>query len=209
MKLKEISKLCKATGRVIMSEVRGTQWIGNGYASFPMLGMPELDEETVFTCLDFDKKTTEKMQVGNVSLAAFNLRDEYADGDKELTSVILRFVYEGHTIDAWRTKEGEITFLDAAVTKPLIKDDDQTVLILRQTSESMSYVVGKNGMFITSVIMPIIFHNESGSTLAAALGMVTDSVQRQMMLAAISTPDDIDEEEGMLDVDPDTGEVIE
>ena len=63
MKLKEISKLCKATGRVIMSDVRGMQWIGNRYASFPMLGMPELDEETVFTCLDYDEKTIEKMEV--------------------------------------------------------------------------------------------------------------------------------------------------
>lgn len=208
MKLKEISKLCKATGRVIMSEVRGTQWIGNGNASFPMLGMPELDEETVFSCLDYDEKTKEKMQVNILPLAAFNLRDEYADGDKELTSVILRFVYEGHTIDAWRTKEGEITFLDAAVTKPLIKDDDQTVLILRQTSENMPYVVGKGGLFVNSLILPIIFHNESGSTLAAALGMVTDRVQQQTMLATIRTTEDIEEEE-TLEVDPDTGEVIE
>lgn len=68
MKLKEISKLCKETGRVIMSDVRGMQWIGNRYASFPMLGMPELDEETVFTCLDYDEKTIEKMEVRSLSL---------------------------------------------------------------------------------------------------------------------------------------------
>ena len=208
MKLKEISKLCKATGRVIMSDVRGMQWIGNRYASFPMLGMPELDEETVFTCLDYDEKTIEKMEVRCLSLAAFNLYDAYAAGDKELTSVILRFVHEGHTVDAWRTKEGDVTFLDAAVTKPLIKDDDKTVLVLRETSEGVPYVIGKSGLFITALIMPIVFHSESGSTLAAALSMVTDRVQQQTMLAAIRTPEDIEEEE-TLEVNPDTGEVIE
>ena len=198
MKLKEISKLCKATGRVIMSDVRGMQWIGNSYASFPMLGMPELDEETVFTCLDYDEKT----------IAAFNLNDAYAAGDKELTSVILRFVHKGHTVDAWRTKEGDVTFLDAAVTKPLIKDDDKTVLVLRETSEGVPYVISKSGLFITALIMPIVFHSESGSTLAAALSMVTDRGQQQTMLAAIRTQEDIEEEE-TLEVDPDTGEVIE
>lgn len=208
MKLKEISKLCKATGSVIMSDVRGMQWIGNRYASFPMLGMPELDEETVFTCLDYNKKTIEKMEVRSLSLAAFNLYDGYAAGDKELTSVILRFVHEGHTVDAWRTKEGDVTFLDAAVTKPLIKDDDKTVLVLRETSEGVHYVIGKSGLFITALIMPIVFQSESGSTLAAALSMVTDRVQQQTMLAAIRTPEDIEEEE-TLEVDPDTGEVIE
>lgn len=208
MKLKEISKLCKATGSVIMSDVRGMQWIGNRYASFPMLGMPELDEETVFTCLDYNEKTIEKMEVRSLSLAAFNLYDGYAAGDKELTSVILRFVHEGHTVDAWRTKEGDVTFLDAAVTKPLIKDDDKTVLVLRETSEGVHYVIGRSGLFITALIMPIVFQSESGSTLAAALSMVTDRVQQQTMLAAIRTPEDIEEEE-TLEVDPDTGEVIE
>ena len=38
--------------------------------------------------------------------------------------------------------------------------------------------------------------------------MVTDRVQQQTMLAAIRTPEDIEEEE-TLEVDPDTGEVIE
>lgn len=129
MKLKDIAKLCKARGIITLTPVGGTQWIGDLGAAFPALGMPFMDEETVGVCLDFDEKTREKVKVCNIPLANYEL-DEYVEGDKELTSVLLRFLYYGRTVDAWSTADGDVVFLDAAYTKPLLADDDRTQLFV-------------------------------------------------------------------------------
>lgn len=100
MKLKDIAKLCKARGIITLTPVGGTQWIGDLGAAFPALGMPFMDEETVGVCLDFDEKTREKVKVCNITFTDYEL-DEYVEGDKELTSVLLRFLYYGRTVDAW------------------------------------------------------------------------------------------------------------
>lgn len=39
MKLKDIAKLCKARGIITLTQMGGTQWIGDFGATFPALGM--------------------------------------------------------------------------------------------------------------------------------------------------------------------------
>ena len=152
MKLKDIAKLCKARGIITLTPVGGTQWIGDLGAAFPALGMPFMDEETVGVCLDFDEKTREKVKVCNITFTDYEL-DEYVEGDKELTSVLLRFLYYGRTVDAWSTADGDVVFLDAAYTKPLLADDDRTQLFVRhKIGRNFGYVIGKSGMFVTAII---------------------------------------------------------
>ncbi len=40
MKLKDIAKLCAKTHSICISEVSGTQWLGNGYAAYPVFMLP-------------------------------------------------------------------------------------------------------------------------------------------------------------------------
>lgn len=197
MKLKEIAKLCKARGIITLTSVGGAQWIGDFAAAFPVLGMPFMDEETVGVCLDFDEKTREKVKVCNVILTDYEL-DEYVEGDKELTSVLLRFLHYGKTVDAWSTADGDIVFLDAAYTKPLLADDDRTQLFVRRkVGRDFGYVIGKSGMFVTAIIEPMRFQNDDsghGLFLSRALAQVLNEVDEQVNAEPIT--------------DPETGEIV-
>lgn len=197
MKLKDIAKLCKARGIITLTPVGGTQWIGDLGAAFPALGMPFMDEETVGVCLGFDEKTREKVKVCNIPLTNYEL-DEYVEGDKELTSVLLRFLYYGRTVDAWSTADGDVVFLDAAYTKPLLADDDRTQLFVRhKIGRNFGYVIGKSGMFVTAIIEPMRFRDddsERGLFLSHALAQVLNEVDKQVNAEP--------------DTDPETGEIV-
>lgn len=159
--------------------------------------MPFMDEETVGVCLDFDEKTREKVKVCNIPLANYEL-DEYVEGDKELTSVLLRFLYYGRTVDAWSTADGDVVFLDAAYTKPLLADDDRTQLFVRhKIGRNFGYVIGKSGMFVTAVIEPMRFRDDDsgrGLFLSHALAQVLNEVDKQVNTEP--------------DTDPETGEIL-
>lgn len=197
MKLKDIAKLCKARGIITLTQMGGTQWIGDFGATFPALGMPLMDEETVGVCLDFDKKTREKVKVCNGILTDYEL-DEYVEGDKELTSVLLSFLHYGKTVDAWSTADGDVVFLDAAYTKPLLADDDRTQLFVRRkVGRDFGYVIGKSGMFVTAIIEPMRFWNDDTGrslSLSRALVQVLNEVDEQMNAEP--------------DTDPETGEIV-
>lgn len=197
MKLKDIAKLCKARGIITLTQMGGTQWIGDFGATFPALGMPFMDEETVGVCLDFDEKTREKVKVCNGILTDYEL-DEYVEGDKELTSVLFRFLHYGKTVDAWSTADGDVVFLDAAYTKPLLADDDRTRLFVRRKAgRNFGYVIGKSGMFVTAIIEPMRFWNDDAGrslSLSRALVQVLNEVDEQMNTEP--------------DTDPETGEII-
>ena len=197
MKLKDIAKLCKARGIITLTPVGGTQWIGDLGAAFPALGMPFMDEEAVGVCLDFDEKTREKVKVCNITFTDYEL-DEYVEGDKELTSVLLRFCYYGRTVDAWSTADGDVVFLDAAYTKPLLADDDRTQLFVRhKIGRNFGYVIGKSGMFVTAVIEPMRFRDDDsgrGLFLSHALAQVLNEVDKQVNTEP--------------DTDPETGEIL-
>ena len=197
MKLKDIAKLCKARGIITLTPVGGTQWIGDLGAAFPALGMPFMDGETVGVCLDFDEKTREQVKVCNITFTDYEL-DEYVEGDKELTSVLLRFLYYGRTVDAWSTADGDVVFLDAAYTKPLLADDNRTQLFVRhKIGRNFGYVIGKSGMFVTAIIEPMRFQNDDsghGLFLSRALAQVLNEVDEQVNAEPIT--------------DPETGEIV-
>ena len=197
MKLKDIAKLCKARGIITLTQMGGTQWIGDFGATFPALGMPFMDEETVGVCLDVDEKTREKVKVCNGILTDYEL-DEYVEGDKELTSVLLRFLHYGKTVDAWSTADGDVVFLDAAYTKPLLADDDRTRLFVRRKAgRNFGYVIGKSGMFVTAIIEPMRFRDDDsghGLFLSHALAQVLNEVDKQVNTKP--------------DTDPETGEIV-
>lgn len=196
MKLKDIAKLCKARGIITLTPVGGTQWIGDLGAAFPALGMPFMDEETVGVCLDFDEKTREKVKVCNITFTDYEL-DEYVEGDKELTSVLLSFLYYGRTVDAWSTADGDVVFLDAAYTKPLLADDRTQLFVRHKIGRNFGYVIGKSGMFVTAVIEPMRFRDDDsghGLFLSHALAQVLNEVDKQVNTEP--------------DTDPETGEIV-
>lgn len=192
MKLKDIARLCLKTATIGISKARGTQWLGNGYASYPVFNLPKLDTDTAAAVLDIDEEKADILDVRYVELLPkFDLAD-YAE-EEALTGVVLRFLYNGKQLDAWQTEGKRIVLVDPAYTKPYFADAaEEPALYLRRTLTGTDYIVGKSGMFVTAVIMPF----ETDEKMADDLSRKFYRLGAAMDTAAAAMP-----------VDPATGEV--
>lgn len=193
MKLKDIARLCLKTATIGISGARGTQWLGNGYASYPVFNLPKLDIDTAAAVLDIDEEKADMLDVRYVELLPkFDLA-EANDEEEALTGVVLRFLYNGKQLDAWQTEGKRIVLVDPAYTKPYFADAaEEPALYLRRTLTGTDYIVGKSGMFVTAVIMPF----ETDAKMADDLSRKFYRLGAAMDTAAAAIP-----------VDPATGEV--
>lgn len=193
MKLKDIARLCLKTATIGISKACGTQWLGNGYASYPVFNLPGLDTDTAAAVLDIDEEKADMLDVRYVELLPkFDLA-EACDEEEALTGVVLRFLYNGKQLDAWQTEGKRIVLVDPAYTKPYFADAaEEPGLYLRRTLTGTDYIVGKSGMFVTAVIIPF----ETDEKMADDLSRKFYRLGAAMDTAAAAIP-----------VDPATGEV--
>ena len=193
MRLKDIARRGLKPATIGISKGRGTQWLGNGYASYPVFNFPVLNIETAAAVLDIDEKKAGMLDVRYVELLPkFDLA-EACDEEEVLTGVVLRFLYNGRQLDAWQTEGKRIVLVDPAYTKPYFADAaEEPALYLRRTPTGTDYIVGKNGMFVTAVIMPV----ETDAKMADDLSRKFYRLGAAMDTAAAVIP-----------VDPATGEV--
>lgn len=195
MKLKDIAKLCAKTHSICISEVSGTQWLGDGYAAYPVFNLPPLDEDTAPAVLDFDEEKAETLDVRYVDLQSkFGLHEN--NDFEALTAVLLRFLYKGETLDAWQTESGRIVLVDPTYTKPYFADESSAPVLYLRRGGHGDYIVGKSGMFVTAIIMP----HELDAKEA-------DSLLRKFNRLALAMEEIAGEPP--MPVDPDTGEVLD
>ena len=195
MKLKNIAKLCAKTHSIGISEVIGTQWLGNGYAAYPVFNLPPLDEDTAPAVLDFDDEKAETLNVQYVDLQSkFDLREDN-DDEEALTAVLLRFLYKGETLDACQTESGRIVLVDPTYIKPYIADESSVPVLYLRHGEHGDYIVGKSGMFVTAMIMPYELDAKEADSLLRKFNRLALSMEE---IAEPAVP-----------VDPNTGEVRE
>ena len=74
MKMKKLVALCKRTGIFRLFDKIGEggellgQWMGDGYAAYPLNGIPVLDEETLCAVFDITEKQREKFSIRRVEM---------------------------------------------------------------------------------------------------------------------------------------------
>lgn len=190
-----IAKLCAKTHSIGISELRGTQWLGNGNAAYPVFSLPPLDEDTTPAVLDFDEEKAETLNVQYVDLQSkFDLR-EYNDDEEALTAVLLRFLYKGETLDAWQTESGRIVLVDPTYTKPYFADESSVPVLYLRRANRGDYIVGKSGMFVTAIIMPRELDAKEADSLLRKFNRLALTMEE---IAEPAVP-----------VDPYTGEVLD
>lgn len=195
MKLKDIAKLCAKTHSIGISEVNGTQWLGNGHAYYPVYGLPKLDTDTVAAVLDFSEEKQKQISTLRLKLDDYYDLSDTVNGELLLTNAVLRFLHGGRTVDAWTTEGGRIAFIDAALTKPYLADDCEAQLYLRRTDGGQTYIVGKSGMFISAIMAPFRFEQGKAAELEGRFSALAAEMQSIVLRTC-----------GITAVDPDTGE---
>lgn len=151
MKLKKVLSICKTNGLYYLydridrsGEI--TQWLGDGYAIYPLDGLPILDEESFCAVFDITGKQREKI--------LFRLVREY-----ETT-----FINGGLRLKPLKTNNG-VTFIRSLYLSPLEDVIDMVQFYERTTPQGGSYIVAKAGFLTAAVIMPYVISKKFADEL--------------------------------------------
>ncbi len=154
MLLKHIEALCKHSKTISILETDTCQWISDGFACYPLLKMPKLNEKTVLTVLNIPESKEAKYSVTVKPMHEhFNTGDHDAH-EKEIEKEWMPIM----NAKPMKTSEG-ITFINFRFLKPL-QDLEQPRFFERKTETGQIYIVVKEGFLINAIIMPTTMINE-------------------------------------------------
>ena len=158
MKLKKVTSLCSKSKCYrlydkIDSTGEITQWLGDGFAIYPLNGLPILDEETLCAVFDISEK-----QLKNTSVRRLTMPDALNVGDTDPDERILKdddfsITYGGTQVKPLKTRNG-IIFIQQKYLAPLEDVLDVVQLYERVTPDGQTYVAAKAGLLIAAVIFP-------------------------------------------------------
>lgn len=164
MKLKKVIHLChqEKTFRLFDKIGKGgeiVQWLSDGFAAYPLNGLPILDEDTLCAVFDISEK-----QLKNTSVRRLTMPDALNVGDTDPAEQVLpdddfSIIYGGTELKPLKTRKG-ITFIQQKYIAPLEDVLNVVQLYERVTPDGQTYIAAKAGLLIAAVILPYSVVNE-------------------------------------------------
>lgn len=162
MKREKIYSICKDNKIIALFEksVEGKvyeQWLGNGYATYPLGNMPTFDKDTIYSLLGIfdEKKNGWKVLVKDISNDKF-----YADNLPD--DIPLRkfpYIFDGnvtfvtdHSCDKDNVLPDVTIFIDNTLLAPIADEDDIDFYCRKRNNEYA--VICRTGLLLRAVIMP-------------------------------------------------------
>lgn len=164
MKLKKVISLChqRKTFRLFdkISECGEiVQWLGDGFAAYPLNGLPILDEETLCAVFDISEKQLKNTSVRRLTMPdALNV-DDTDPAERALSDDDFSIIYGGTELKPLKTRNG-IIFIQQKYIAPLEDALDVVQLYERVTPDGQTYIAAKAGLLIAAVIFPYSVINE-------------------------------------------------
>jgi hypothetical protein len=202
MKIKSIAAICKKNKNIAIFERYSndgdilTQYIGDGSAVYPVVGLPQLDKESLLTIFDVPEKDRDNYFVKTLGVPAGISFEDTDETERHVEREGISIIYSGRTLKPIRTTRGL----------------DVLELYERRTAEGTPYIVAKAGFLLQAVIMPYDVINqqfvESLQDLTRECEFSLSEKERREREArdrfTFTEP-----EQCSLNVAPDTGEVVE
>lgn len=164
MKLKKVISLChqRKTFRLFdkISECGEiVQWLGDGFAAYPLNGLPILDEETLCAVFDISEKQLKNTSVRRLTMPdALNV-DDTDPAERALSDDDFSIIYGGTELKPLKTRNG-IIFIQQKYIAPLEDVLDVVQLYEQVTPDGQTYIAAKAGLLIAAVIFPYSVINE-------------------------------------------------
>lgn len=151
MEIKKIINLCKKSGQLRIFENEGAQWISDGYAIFPLYGLPLFDEETICAAYDISAKKAEKMHISfDLNLPS---KYDFSDDVKNEMQCERGAPLFGALVPI--TTSHGIEFILSKYLTPFTDNDDNMLFIYeRTTADGSTYFAVKDGLMLVGLIMP-------------------------------------------------------
>ena len=123
MKIKSIVSICKREKRFCLFDderaENAAQWLGDGSAVYPLLKMPPLDKESIFTVFDIPDKQASKMFVRQEPLpVSIDFRDA-VECENVLKLDEMEIGFAGRVLQPLHTAQG-LQFIDTKYLEPPI-----------------------------------------------------------------------------------------
>lgn len=217
MKIKSIAAICKKNKNIAIFERYSddgdilTQYIDDGSAVYPVVGLPQLDKESLLTIFDVPEKDRDNYFVKTLGVPVGISFEDTDETERHVEREGISIIYSGRTLKPIRTTRG-LVFIESRYLSPVADVLDVLELYERRTAEGAPYIVAKAGFLLQAVIMPYDVINqqfvESLQSLTRECEFSLSEKERREREASdrfTST----EPEQCSLNVDPDTGEVVE
>ena len=152
MKLQKLWALLKASKIITKWQGSDAEWLCNGYASYPIYGLPSLSEDTLRTMLDIAEDKWMSYHYKEEGELPFSNQDNFRD-DEELRLSQVTFTVHGVEYLAL-TKGLDIYLLRKSYLRPL---DIKEGLMFYLRSDLVAI---KEGMLLRAVIVPEIITDD-------------------------------------------------
>lgn len=216
-KIKSIAAICKKNKNIAIFERYSddgdilTQYIGDGSAVYPVIGLPPLDAESLLTIFDVPEKDRDNYFVKTLGVPAGISFEDTDETERHVEREGISIIYSGRTLKPIRTTRG-LVFIESRYLSPVADVLDVLELYERRTAEGTPYIVAKAGFLLQAVIMPYDVINqqfvESLQDLTRECEFSLSEKERREREArdrfTFTEP-----KQCSLNVDPDTGEVVE
>ena len=133
MKIKKIEKLCKDAGYIFLYDELGKcneetgemeeparQWMGDGYAVYPLDGMPYLAEREVCAIFDIDEKKRDKIVINHFeNLPEYVSLADQMETDEPLEEIRFQMSMGDDELALFRDEGGRLVVIKAEYKKPI------------------------------------------------------------------------------------------
>ncbi len=148
----KIVEMCKKQKRLILLwDGADAQWISDGYALYPLLGVPLLTEESVRALYAIPENV--KVEVEDLPR-----RYNYDNAEREEYPVFYEKIQiqpAGEAVHSLRTRSGVVFIAQKALKVLDSGENGDCTLYERVDGEGNVYIVAKQGMMLEAVIPPL------------------------------------------------------
>lgn len=194
MKIKAIEQIIKAAKRIVVFEVNGCQWIGDGRAAYPLYDLPNLKNGEFFALFDIpdDKRSKfyfkEQDKPEGIDFSD-NSEDERILAREYFAIMKNRSIYE-----PLPSIQG-ITFIEQRYLKPFKDEEDGIYLTERISADGRPYIAVKNGLFLLGIIIPSNIVNKDFVNLLQKITFLSENYLSSQKGLGLSPSEDTEPEQ--------------
>lgn len=124
MKIKSIAAICKKNKNIAIFERYSddgdilTQYIGDGSAVYPVVGLPQLDKESLLTIFDVPEKDRDNYFVKTLGVPAGISFEDTDETERHVEREGISIIYSGRTLKPIRTTRG-LVFIESRYLSPV------------------------------------------------------------------------------------------
>lgn len=204
MKIKSIGALCKKSKTITIFERRDReelieQWVSNGYAAYPLSGIPAMKPSELLTMFDIPQKEQADWTTYVKPMPTGTCLDnnDFTELPADISS--LRLIWHGKTLVPFYS-DGRIIIVSDMYFSPLTDEAAEISYYSRMDSNGQRYIALKQGLFLRAVIMPYMLTGESRSDMCGQLSDIERMLAKEATRPAWKPSEQVE-------IDPETGEV--